>query len=79
MQNSTPNQMRMLLTRIGEGTKLVITGDLEQSDLETENGLKYLVDKLDHLDLEYIQHVNLNEDDIHRHPAVNEILKVMNV
>src|SRR5210317_841402 len=33
MQNSTPNQMRMLLTRIGEGTKLVITGDLEQSDL----------------------------------------------
>lgn len=79
MQNSTPNQMRMLLTRIGEGTKLVITGDLEQSDLETENGLKYLVNKLDHLDLEYIQHVNLNEDDIHRHPAVNEILKVMNV
>ncbi len=79
MQKSTPNQMRMLLTRIGEGTKLVITGDLEQSDLETENGLKYLVDKLDHLDLEYIQHVNLNEDDIHRHPAVNEILKVMNV
>ncbi len=79
MQNSTPNQMRMLLTRIGEGTKLVITGDLEQSDLETENGLKYLANKLDHLDLEYIQHVNLNEDDIHRHPAVNEILKVMNV
>jgi phosphate starvation-inducible PhoH-like protein len=79
MQNSTPNQMRMLLTRIGEGTKLVITGDLEQSDLETENGLEYLVDKLDHLDLEYIQHVDLDEDDIHRHPAVNEILKVMNV
>jgi len=58
---------------------LVITGDLEQSDLETENGLEYLVDKLDHLDLEYIQHVDLDEDDIHRHPAVNEILKVMNV
>ncbi len=34
MQNSTPNQMKLLLTRLGEGTKIVVTGDLEQSDLE---------------------------------------------
>jgi phosphate starvation-inducible PhoH-like protein len=33
MQNATPNQMKMLLTRVGQGTKLVVTGDLEQSDL----------------------------------------------
>lgn len=79
MQNSTPNQMRMLLTRIGQNSKLVITGDLEQSDLTEENGLQYLIDKLDHFDLKYIQHVELDDDDIHRHPAVNEILKVLNV
>jgi phosphate starvation-inducible PhoH-like protein len=41
MQNSTPNQMLMMLTRIGEGSRLVITGDLMQSDLArgTTNGL----------------------------------------
>jgi len=40
MQNSTQNQMKMLLTRIGIGTKLIITGDLEQSDLGEDNGLE---------------------------------------
>jgi phosphate starvation-inducible PhoH-like protein len=39
MQNSSPNQMLMLLTRIGEGSKMVITGDLQQSDLVGRNGL----------------------------------------
>jgi len=39
MQNSTPNQMLMLTTRIGEGSKMVITGDLKQSDRCTNNGL----------------------------------------
>ena len=38
MQNSTPNQMKMLLTRVGENTKLVVTGDTSQSDLGEENG-----------------------------------------
>ena len=78
MQNSTPNQMRMLLTRIGEKSKLVITGDLAQSDLPEENGLQYLIDKLDPFDLEFIEYVSLDDEDIHRHPAVNEILKVLN-
>jgi phosphate starvation-inducible PhoH-like protein len=78
MQNSTPNQMRMLLTRIGEKSKLIITGDLAQSDLPEENGLQYLIDKLDPFDLEFIEYVSLDDEDIHRHPAVNEILKVLN-
>jgi phosphate starvation-inducible PhoH-like protein len=78
MQNSTPNQMRMLLTRIGEKSKLIITGDLAQSDLLEENGLQYLIDKLDPFDLEFIEYVSLDDEDIHRHPAVNEILKVLN-
>ena len=78
MQNSTPNQMKMLLTRIGEGTKLIITGDLEQSDLGKDNGLENLIYKMQCIDLEYIKHVKMGDEDIVRHPAVKEILKVLN-
>jgi phosphate starvation-inducible PhoH-like protein len=45
MQNSSPNQMLMLITRIGEDSKLVITGDLKQSDKSTENGLSDFIKK----------------------------------
>jgi len=46
MQNSSPNQMLMLITRIGENTKMVITGDLKQSDRTMENGLRDFMRKL---------------------------------
>jgi phosphate starvation-inducible protein PhoH and related proteins len=50
MQNSTPNQMLMLLTRVGEGSKIVVTGDLGQSDLiamgADKNGLQDVLDRL---------------------------------
>jgi hypothetical protein len=78
MQNATPNQMKMLLTRVGEGTKLVITGDLEQSDLGEENGLRNLIYKMQCQELEYITHVEMGAKDIVRHPVVNEVLKVLN-
>ena len=78
MQNSTPNQMKMLLTRIGTGTKLIVTGDLEQSDLGEDNGLRNLIYKMQCIDLEYITHVEMGDADIVRHPAVKEILKVLN-
>ncbi|QOR60671.1 hypothetical protein [Bathycoccus sp. RCC716 virus 3] len=76
MQNSTPNQMKMLLTRIGKNTKLVITGDLKQSDLGEQSGLIDLVDRINGLNLNYIEHVTMENDDILRHPAVAEILKL---
>lgn len=78
MQNSTPNQMKMLLTRIGDDTKLIVTGDLQQSDLGEENGLAYLTDKLYGMKLEYIEHISMTDRDVVRHPAVYEVLKVMN-
>jgi phosphate starvation-inducible PhoH-like protein len=78
MQNATPNQLKMLLTRVGEGTKLIITGDLEQSDLGEDNGLRNLIYKMQCIDLEYITHVEMGDADIVRHPAVKEILKVLN-
>ncbi len=79
MQNSTPNQMKMLLTRMGTNTKLIVTGDLEQSDLGEHNGLAELIHKLGGMDLKYIEHVQMDDDDIVRHPAVGEVLKVLNV
>ena len=77
MQNSTPNQMKLLLTRMGEGTKIVVTGDLEQSDLEGDNGLENLVYKMQCMELDYIQHVEMEDDDIIRHPAVKEVLGIL--
>ena len=46
MQNSSPNQMKMLTTRIGIQTKMVITGDLMQSDLYKNNGLYDFIEKV---------------------------------
>jgi phosphate starvation-inducible PhoH-like protein len=77
MQNSTENQMLMLLTRVGPRTRIVITGDLQQSDLGDENGLRNLVKNLSLYHTNYIEHVDMDEGDIIRHPAVNEVLKIL--
>jgi len=45
MQNSSPNQMLMLTTRIGEGSKMVITGDIKQTDRSMESGLSDFINK----------------------------------
>ena len=77
MQNSTLNQMKMLLTRIGDDTKMVVTGDAEQCDLgEGIGGLSDLLPRLDDKELEYLEHVILEADDIQRHPAVKEVLEL---
>ncbi len=77
MQNATPNQMKMLLTRVGQGTKLIVTGDLAQSDLGPGNGLEDLIYKMQCQDLEYIEHVEMEDEDIVRHPAVKEVLRIL--
>jgi len=76
MQNSTVNQMKMLLTRIGENTKIIVTGDVEQSDLGLEdNGLYDLLHRIGDDELEYSERVKMTNDDIVRHPAINELLE----
>jgi len=76
MQNSTVNQMKMLLTRIGENTKIIVTGDVEQSDLGLEdNGLYDLLHRIGDDELEYSERVQMTNDDIVRHPAINELLQ----
>lgn len=75
MQNSTVNQMKMLLTRIGEGSRMVITGDLKQHDRKYEdNGLKDIYDRISEQDLERIRCIKFDHSHIERSPIVKDIL-----
>jgi phosphate starvation-inducible PhoH-like protein len=74
-QNATREQMKMFLTRMGEGSKIVAVGDHKQIDLpyKTDSGLKHAVDILGNT--EGIAVVTLSESDIVRHPLVKKIVK----
>ncbi len=74
-QNTTVEQMKMFLTRMGEGSKLVINGDVTQIDLPDgkKSGLKHAVSILN--DIEGLKIVNLTYKDVVRHPLVAEIIK----
>jgi len=76
MQNATPNQMKMLLTRIGTGSKMVVTGDLNQADRLKENGLIEFTKLLSKHNSHRIDIVNFVSKDIERHQAVKEVLQV---
>jgi len=77
MQNTTPNQMKMLLTRIGENSKMVVTGDLNQSDRLKDNGLLNFIDRISLVDkLQYIDVVYFDNFDVERHHAVKEVLEI---
>ncbi len=73
-QNTSPIQMKMLLTRLGEGSKMVITGDLTQIDLPAgaKSGLVEAVSVLKKI--KGIEILNLNSLDIVRHPIVSRII-----
>ena len=77
MQNATSSQMKMLLTRLGENSKMAVTGDLAQADRMQDNGLINFVNLLHnagnatHLDI-----VRFEQRDIERHNAVKEVLQV---
>jgi phosphate starvation-inducible PhoH-like protein len=76
MQNSTVTQMKTLLTRVGESSKVVVTGDLGQSDLAGTNGLEDLLRRVEAAgDLENV-HVRFTTDDIKRSDFVKYIYKL---
>ncbi len=74
-QNTTKEQMKMFLTRMGQGSKMVITGDTTQIDLPTgkQSGLKHAVKILSNV--EGVEVVNLTHKDVVRNPLVAEIIK----
>ena len=76
MQNATVNQMKMLLTRLGEGSKMVVTGDLAQADRVNDNGLVNFCGLLTSKTLKHIDIVQFDHKDIERHNAVKEVLSL---
>jgi phosphate starvation-inducible PhoH-like protein len=73
-QNTTPMQMKMFLTRLGEGSRMVVTGDPTQVDLppQTKSGL---IDALDAIDgIDGVSVVRFSEKDVVRHPLVAKIV-----
>jgi phosphate starvation-inducible PhoH-like protein len=77
MQNATPSQMKMLLTRIGDDSKIIVTGDLAQHDRGFEdNGLKDFVAALAKRDNEMFGVVEFERKDVERHPAVAAVLEI---
>ena len=74
-QNTTPEQMKMFLTRIGYGSKAIVTGDITQIDLpgEKRSGLKEAMKILKNID--DIAFCTFTEKDVVRHPLVQQIIK----
>ncbi|WP_246286350.1 PhoH family protein [Microbacterium pseudoresistens] len=72
-QNTTPEQMKMFLTRLGFGTKMVVTGDITQMDLpQGASGLRVVTRVLD--DIDDIHFARLTSDDVVRHTLVGRIV-----
>ena len=77
MQNATPSQMKMLLTRLGDGARMVVTGDLNQADRPRENGLLEFCNLFDKGgDQRMIAMARFESRDVERHPVVKEVLKL---
>lgn len=77
MQNATVNQMKMLLTRLGENSKMVVTGDLAQADRMNDNGLINFCNLLaGKPGLKHIDVIQFDQKDIERHEAVKEVLTI---
>jgi phosphate starvation-inducible PhoH-like protein len=76
-QNATPSQMKMLMTRIGEGSKIVITGDVEQTDRRTfDNGLLDLQTRIESYSVPGMVTCKFDMKDIRRHQIIEHILKM---
>ena len=77
MQNATPAQAKMLMTRIGTNSKIVITGDVEQADRHSgDNGLLDLCERLQTMPVEGISVCTLESRDVQRHRIIGSVLKL---
>jgi phosphate starvation-inducible PhoH-like protein len=72
-QNSTPEQMKMFLTRLGEDCKVIIEGDVEQSDIRQKNGLSDALERLDKM--RDVGVIELDRSDVVRSGFVREVLE----
>jgi phosphate starvation-inducible protein PhoH and related proteins len=77
-QNTTAVQMKMFLTRLGENSRMVVTGDLSQVDLPkgTRSGLRHAVEVLENV--RGVAFIHFGENDVVRHPLVTRIVRAYN-
>lgn len=73
-QGTTQNSMMSILTRIGEGSKMIVTGDLAQSDRGADNGLADFLDRFENS--QHIDVIKFKKGDVERHPVVREVLSI---
>ena len=71
-QNATPSQIKTFLTRIGDGSKFIVNGDLMQSDIRKENGLEDSIKRF--TGLKRVGFSRFDLSDVVRHPIVGELL-----
>jgi phosphate starvation-inducible PhoH-like protein len=77
MQNATVSQMKMLMTRVGQNCRLVITGDLDQSDSHYSNGLEDFLQRFQNFPLsQNICSFTFDKSDIQREEVVKEVLEI---
>ncbi len=74
-QNCTEKQLKLFLTRLGEGSKIVINGDTNQTDIAEKSGLMPVIEKLKHIDR--IGIIQMGSADIMRHGLIAEILDAL--
>ena len=72
-QNATPSQIKTFLTRIGQGSKFIVNGDLMQSDIRKENGLEDSIKRF--TGVKRIGFSRFTLEDVVRHPIVAELLE----
>jgi phosphate starvation-inducible PhoH-like protein len=72
-QNSTPEQMKMFLTRLGENCKVIVEGDQDQSDIHGSNGLTDAIDRLDKM--RDVGVVEMDRSDVVRSGFVRAVLE----
>jgi phosphate starvation-inducible PhoH-like protein len=77
MQNATKSQLKMLMTRISYGSRMVITGDLEQRDrIDGECGLNYFLNEYNPRRHQRFSHIEFGKSDIERHPIISDVLDI---
>lgn len=74
-QNSTPTSLLSILTRIGDGSKMVITGDLKQGDRGKDNGLADFVERFQNQS-QHIDIIKFEKKDVERHKVIKDILDI---
>lgn len=73
-QNSTASSMLSVLTRIGEGSKIVVTGDLKQGDRGNVNGLRDFIDRFENNPRSSMALIKFETKDVERHQVIKDLL-----